>query len=146
MRSALVLAVFAGIGSFGCDTSTTADFPTPDFQVRAGERFAIRAGDLGFVAGTAGFLYVSVQSVGVDTRCPPGNNCETPGFLELTLELETSESQGAIRLQIPPDGTAVGTFQSFEIRVLEAAPPGSGARILPTDYAFLMTVSERQSP
>lgn len=139
--AALLLAV--GFSWPGCDTSTTDAFPPPDFQVRLDERFAIRAGDLGLVVGPAAFLYVSIQSVGVDTRCPPAATCADPGFLDLNLELETSESQGAIRLQIPPAATAVGTFQDFEIRILEAAPPGSATRILPTDYAFLMIVSER---
>ena len=139
--AALLLAT--GLSWPACDPSTTAAFPTPDFQVRPDERFAIRAGDLGLVTGAEGFLYVSIQSVGADSRCPPGDTCETPGLLALNLELETSESQGALRLQIPPAGMAVGTFQGFEIRVLEAAPPGSPMRILPTDYAFLMIVSER---
>lgn len=139
----LVLLLASGLSLAGCNTGTTPGFPTPDFQAPLDTRFPIRAGDLGLVTSANQFLYLSVQSIGVDTRCPPGSDCGEPGFLEVFLELETAESQGATRVQVPPSGTAVATFQGFEIRVHEAQPPGMANRILPTDYIFLMSVSLR---
>lgn len=133
----------AGLSLFGCNPGTTPGFPTPDFQAPLDTPFPMRAGDLALVAQAGQFLYLSVQSIGLDSRCPPGSTCDEPGFVELFLELETAESQGATRFQVPPNGNAVATFQGFEIRVLEAQPPGSGSRIPPTDYIFLMTVSLR---
>ena len=135
--------LLAGLGLGGCDTSATPAFPQPDFQVSAGEPFAIRAGDLGLVVSPNSYLYLSIQSLGADSRCPPEASCVEPGFLDLNLELETAETRGAIRMQVPPGGEAVATYQSFEIRVLEARPPGSPNRIPPIEYAFLMSVAER---
>lgn len=135
--------LLAALPLAGCETSATPEFPQPDFRVSAGEPFALRAGDLGLVIGADSYLYLSIQSLGADSRCPPATSCGEPGFLDLNLELETAETQGAIRLQVPPSGEAVGTYRSFEIRVLEARPPGSPTRILPTEYALLMSVAER---
>ncbi len=138
--AALLLTAFA---ASGCNSGTTPGFPAPDFQVSLGEPFALRAGNLALVTGGSDFLYLSVQTVGLDTRCPPGSACEAPGHLDLQLELETTESQGSAGFRVPPDGQAVATYRSFEIRILEVAPPGSASRILPTEYIFLLSVSRR---
>lgn len=137
------LLLLTGLALAGCNPGTTPGFPVPDFQAPLDTAFAIRAGDLGLVTGQGAFLYLSVQSIGVDSRCPPGATCDEPGVLELVLELETAESQGSTRMQISRDGHAVSTFRGFEIRVLEVQPPGAANRIPPTDYIFLMSVSLR---
>ena len=95
---------------------------------------------------SSGFIYLSIQTVGADSRCPPAATCEDPGWVELTLELETVEAQGSIGMQVNPETGAIGTFHGFEIRVLAVEPPGREARILATEYTFLMTVALRQQP
>ena len=138
------LLLLAGLVTLGCNTGTTPGaLPAPDFQAPLGTSFPLRAGDLGYVQGLNDYLYISVQSLGADNRCPPESSCDEPGFLEVFLELETSESQGAVRLQVPPSGDAVATFQGFEIRILGAAPPGQTTRIPTTEYILLITVSLR---
>lgn len=140
--SGLLLA--AGLLTLGCNTGATPGaLPAPDFQAPLNTSFPLRAGDVGYVQGQTDYLYISVQSLGADNRCPPESSCEEPGFLEVFLELETSESQGAVRMQVPPSGDAVATFQGFEIRILGAAPPGQATRIPTTEYVFLITVSLR---
>lgn len=141
VRRGLLLG--AAFVAAGCNTGTTPGFPAPDFQAGPGEPFALRAGQLALVVVGNSFLYLSIQSVGADSRCPPEAACEEPGFLDLNLELETADSQGAIPMRVPPSGQAVGTYQDFEIRILDLRPPGSPDRILPTEYAFLMSVSAR---
>ena len=142
--NALALLLLAGLAAPGCNTGATPGaLPTPDFQAPLNASFPLRAGDLGYVQGQTDYLYISVQSLGADNRCPPESSCDEPGFLEVFLELETSESQGALGMRIPPEGGAVGTFQGFEIRILGAAPPGRPTRIPPTEYVFLITVSAR---
>ena len=140
---ALGLMLAAGLAFAGCNTGTTPGLPAPDFQAPLETSFPIRVGDLGYVQSPADFLYISVLSVGADNRCPPGNTCREPGSLELALELETSVSQGSIGIQVPPSGKAVGTYQTFEIRIHEVTPPGRVGRILPTEYVFLMSVGLR---
>lgn len=141
---ALGALLLAGLLASGCNPGTTPGaYPTPDFQAPLETEFPLRAGDLGYVQGASDFLYLSVQSIGIDSRCPPESVCEEPGFLEVRLELETLESQGAAGMQIPPSGEAVVTFRGFEIRVHEVQPPGRAARIEPTEYIFLMSVSVR---
>lgn len=142
--NALGLLFIAGLLAPGCNTGATPGaLPVPDFQVPLGTPFPLRAGDVGYVQGNGDYLYISVQSLGADNRCPPESSCDEPGFLEVFLELETSESQGAIGFRVPPEGSAVGTFHGFEIRVVGAAPPGRATRIPPTDYVFLISVSAR---
>ena len=142
--NALALLFVAGLLALGCSPGTTPGLlPTPDFQVPLNTSFPLRAGDVGYVQGQNDYLYISVQSLGADNRCPPESTCEEPGFLEVFLELETSESQGALGMRVPPDGAAVGTFQGFEIRILGAAPPGRTTRIPTTEYVFLISVSAR---
>ena len=142
--NALGLLFLAGLVTLGCNTGATPGaLPAPDFQVPLGTAFPLRAGDLGYVQGLNDYLYISVQSLGADNRCPAESACDEPGFLEVFLELETSESQGAVRLQVPPSGEAVATFQGFEIRILGAAPAGRATRILSTEYILLVTVSVR---
>lgn len=141
--NALVL-LFAGLATLGCNTGATPGaLPIPDFQVPLDTSFPLRVGDVGYVQGLSDYLYISVQSLGADNRCPPESACAEPGFLELFLELETSESQGSIGMRVPPSGDAVGTFRGFEIRILGAAPPGRTTRIPTTDYVLLITVSLR---
>lgn len=141
---ALGAVLVAGLLTLGCNTGATPGaLPVPDFQAPLDTAFPLRTGDLGYVQGQNDYLYLSVQSLGADNRCPPESSCAEPGALEVFLELETSESQGAIGMRIPPDGEAVGTFQGFEIRMLGAAPPGRATRIPTTEYVFLMTVSLR---
>ena len=142
--SALRPLLIAGLLTLGCGTGTTpGSLPTPDFQAPLNTSFPLRAGDIGYVQGQNDYLYISVQSLGADNRCPPESSCDQPGFLEVFLELETSESQGAVRIQVPPSGPAVATFQGFEIRILGAAPPGQATRIPATEYVLLITVSLR---
>ena len=142
--SALGLLFAAGLSALGCNTGATPGaLPTPDFQAPLNASFPLRAGDLGYVQGQNDYLFISVQSLGADNRCPPESACDEPGFLEVFLELETSESQGAVRLQVPPSGEAVATFQGFEIRILGAAPAGRATRIPSTEYVLLITVSVR---
>ena len=130
------LLLLAGLATLGCNTGTTPGaLPAPDFQAPLDTAFPLRAGDLGYVQGLNDYLYISVQSLGSDNRCPPESSCNEPGFLEVFLELETSESQGAVGLQVPPTGDAVATFQGFEIRILGAAPPGQATRIPTTEYS-----------
>ena len=137
----LLTALFA---ASGCNPGSTPVFPSPDFGVSTGDRFPIRAGELVLVVGADNaYLYLSIQSVGADSRCPPASECEEPGFVELDLELETAETQGAVRLRAPPAGETVGTFRGFEIRVHQVVPPGSSTRIPPTEYIFQLSVSER---
>ncbi len=136
--------LLAGLLTLGCNTGATPGaLPAPDFQAPLNTSFPLRAGDVGYVQGQTDYLYISVQSLGADNRCPPESSCEEPGFLVVFLELETSESQGAVRMQVPPSGHAVATFQGFEIRILGAAPPGQATRIPTTEYVFLITVSLR---
>ena len=138
------LLLLAGFLTLGCNTGTTPGaLPTPDFQAPLDTAFPLRAGDLGYVQGQNDYLYISIQSLGADNRCPAESACAEPGFVEVFLELETSESQGAVRMHVPPEGEAVATFQGFEIRILRAAPPGRTSRIPPTEYVFLLTVSVR---
>ena len=138
------LALVAGLLTLGCNTGATPGLlPVPDFQAPLNSSFPLRAGDVGYVQGQNDYLYISVQSLGADNRCPPESSCDEPGFLEVFLELETSESQGALGMRVPPEGDAVGTFQGFEIRILGAAPPGRTTRIPTTEYVFLITVSLR---
>ena len=138
------LLLLAGLVTLACNTGTTPGaLPVPDFQVPLGTSFPLRAGDLGYVQGLNDYLYVSVQSLGADNRCPPESSCDEPGSLEVFLEVETSEAQGAVRLQVPPSGDAVATFRGFEIRILGAAPPARTTRIPPTEYVLLMSVSAR---
>ncbi len=140
--SGLLLA--AALLTLGCNTGATPGaLPAPDFQAPLNTSFPLRAGDVGYVQGQTDYLYISVQSLGADNRCPPESSCDEPGFLEVFLELETSESQGALGMRVPPAGDAVGTFQGFEIRILGAAPPGRETRIPTTEYVFLITVSLR---
>lgn len=142
--NALGLLFIAGLLAPGCNTGATPGaLPVPDFQAPLNTSFPLRAGDVGYVQGNGDYLYISVQSLGADNRCPPESSCDEPGFLEVFLELETSESQGAIGFRVPPEGSAVGTFHGFEIRVVGAAPPGRATRIPPTDYVFLISVSAR---
>ncbi len=139
-----LLLLVAGAPFVGaCNTTTTPSYPQPDFQTAPGQPFVLRAGDLALVFGSGEFLYVSVQGVGADTRCPESATCDEPGFLELRLELETSEQQGAITLSVSDGEEAVGTYRAFEIRVLDMEPPGREAQILPTEYSFLMVVNQR---
>lgn len=142
-RTAALGLLAVGLSAAGCNTGTTPGFPTPDLQAPLNTPFALRAGDLAYVQGPSSFLYLSVRSVGVDSRCPPESSCEEPGFVEVILELETLENQGSAAFQVPPAGSAVATYHSFEIRILEVQPPGSENRILPTDYAFLVSVAPR---
>jgi hypothetical protein len=143
-RRAVALGLLAaGLSAAGCNTGTTPGFPTPDLQAPLDAPFALRAGELAYVQGPSSFLYLSVRSVGIDSRCPPGTTCDEPGSLEVILELETLENQGSAAFHVPPTGSAVATYQGFEIRILEAQPPGSESRILPTDYAFLVSVALR---
>ena len=141
--ASLALLLAAGLPLAACNTGTTPGFPTPDFQASLGGGFPLRTGELALVVGDGGFLYLSIQSLGADSRCPPESTCEEPGHVDLNLELETAETQGSIRIQVPPSGEGVGTFQGFEIRVHEVQPPGRATRILPIDYVFLLSVSER---
>ena len=134
----------AGLSLAGCNTGTSPGaLPVPDFQVPLDTGFPLRAGDLGYVQGQSDYLYLSIQSIGVDGRCPAESTCEEPGFLQVIMEFETSESQGSAGMQIPPTGEAVVTFRGFEIRAHEAQPPARTTRIPPTDYIFLMSVSAR---
>ena len=126
-----------------CTPSSTPAYPTPDIQAGAGDPFPLRAGDLALVSAQGDFLYVSVQSIGLDTRCPPGAECAEPGYLLVSLELEDSTRQGAAQLAVPPSGQAVITFGAFEIQSLRVEPPGSASRILPTDYILVLRVTTR---
>lgn len=138
------LLLLAGLLAPGCNTGATPGaLPVPDFQAPLNASFPLRAGDVGYVQGQNDYLYISVQSLGADNRCPPESACDEPGFLEVFLELETSESQGAVGMRVPSSGDAVGTFQGFEIRILGAAPPGRTTRIPTTEYVFLISVSAR---
>ena len=146
VRGATALgALFAaGVLLSGCNTGTSPGaLPVPDFQVPLSTPFALRAGQLAYVQGASNYLYLSVQSIGLDDRCPPEATCDEPGFLQVIMEFETSESQGAGGLLIPANGEAVVTFQGFEIRTHEVQPPRGATRIPLIDYAFLLTVSER---
>ena len=142
--SACLLALFLS-GWVGCNTATAPTLPQPDLQVLAGTPFPLRVGDLAYVGGLNSYLYVSVQSVGIDSRCPPEETCAEPGHLELALDLETTEGQGAIVMRIPPNGQTTGTFRGFELRTFEVQPPGSASRIQPIDYVFLMIVVELEN-
>ena len=142
--AALGALLAAGLSFGACNTGTSPGAPpAPDFQAPLNTGFPLRAGDLGYVQGTSDYLYLSVQSIGVDGRCPPESTCDEPGFLQVIMEFETSESQGSAGVQIPPSGEAVVTFRGFEIRVLEVQPPARATRIPPTDYIFLISVSVR---
>ncbi len=140
---ALGVLLFAGLQVAGCSPGTTPGFPTPDFQAPLQAGFPLRAGDLGYIQGAGDFLYLSIQSVGIDSRCPPESTCDEPGFLEVVLELETAAAQGSAGMQIPPSGDAVITYRGFEIRAHEVQPPGRASRIPPSEYVFLMSVSLR---
>ena len=142
--NALGLLLVVGLSALGCNTGATPGaLPIPDFQAPLNASFPLRAGDLGYVQGQSDYLYISVQTLGADNRCPPESSCEAPGFLEVFLELETSESQGALGMRVPPEGSAIGTFQGFEIRILGAAPPARTTRIPTTEYVLLVVVSLR---
>ncbi len=141
--NAFGLLLLAGLLITGCNSGTTPGFPVPDFQVALDNPFPLRLGDLGYVQAPDGFLYLSIQSVGIDTRCPPDSTCDEPGFLEVFMELETAESQGSSAMQIPPAGDGVITYRGFEIRAHEVQPPGRAGRIPPTDYILLMSVTRR---
>ncbi len=146
MGAALLRRTLPGILlalSLGCSPSTTPAYPTPDIQANAGDFFPLRAGDLALVVIPADFLYISIQSIGLDTRCPPDTECAEPGFVIVSLELEDSTRQGAAQMLIPPSGEAVATFGAFEIRSLRVEPPGSRDRILPTDYGIVFQVVAR---
>ena len=100
------LLFLAGWWAMGCNTGATPGaLPTPDFQAPLNASFPLRAGDVGYVQGQTDYLYISVQSLGADNRCPPESACDEPGFLEVFLELETSESQGALGMRVPPRET-----------------------------------------
>ena len=142
--AALGAVLAAGLSFAGCNTGTSPGaLPIPDFQAPLDTGFPLRAGDLGYVQGQGDYLYLSIQSIGVDGRCPAEATCEEPGFLQVIMEFETSESQGSAGMQIPPSGEAVVTFRGFEIRVHEVAPLAQATRIPPTDYVLLMSVSVR---
>ncbi len=140
-RIAALLGALVLVGA--CAPSSTPTYPTPDIQALAGDPFPLRAGDLALVVVEGDFLYVSVQSIGIDSRCPPDAECAEPGHLVVTLELEDSSRQGAAQLLVPPAGDAVVTFGGFEIHALRVEPPGSATRILPTDYVFVFQVTTR---
>ena len=142
--AAAVWLLAAGASLVGaCNTGTTPAFPEPTLQAGPGQPFVLRAGDLALVLAAQDFLYVSVQGVGADTRCPATATCDEPGVLVLRLELESAEQQGAIALSVSDAEGAVGTYLGFEIRVLDMEPPGRKGQILPTEYAFLMVVNQR---
>lgn len=142
--AALGALLAAGLSFAGCNTGTSPGaLPVPDFQAPLDSGFPLRAGDLGYVQGQNDYLYLSLQSIGVDGRCPPETTCAEPGFLQVIMEFETSESQGSAGMQIPSSGEAVATFRGFEIRIHEVEPPARATRIPPTDYIFLMSVSVR---
>lgn len=138
--------LLAGLVAGGCNTSTTATLPTPDFRAAAGASFPLRAGDLGLVVGSANYLFVSLSSVGLDTRCPPAETCDSPGFLDLHLDLETRDNLGSLRLRVPESGESVGTHGAFEIRTHRVEPAGRAGPIPITDYVVEMSVSERADP
>lgn len=139
-RTLLGLAAAAVLG---CNPTTTPAYPVPDIEALPGDFFPLRAGDLALVYGSGEFLYLSVRTIGVDTRCPPDAECAEPGFVLVDLELEDTTRQGAAQLRIPPSGEAVATFGAFEIHSLQVEPPGSAERILPADYLFVLQVFQR---
>lgn len=143
VRGLAVAGLLAGPAAGGCNTSTTATLPTPDFRAATGVSFPLRAGDLGLVVGSAHYLYVSLSSVGLDTRCPPAETCDDPGFLDLHLELETRDNLGSLRLRVPESGESVGTHGAFEIRTHQVEPAGRQGPIPITDYVVEMSVRER---
>lgn len=130
----------------GCNTSATTTLPTPDFRASAGAEFPLRAGELGLIVGAANYLFISVSSVGLDTRCPPAATCEDSGFLDLNLDLETRDNLGSLRLRIPPGGETVGTYGPFEIRSHRVQPDGRTALIPLTDYVVVLSATERETP
>ncbi len=140
-RVAVLVATLSAV--LGCGPSSTPGYPAPDFQVASGDPFPLRAGDLALVAMPGDFLYVSVQSFGLDTRCPPDAVCAEPGHLVVRFELEDSSRQGSAQILAPPDGDGVATFGNFEIRSLQVEPPGRESRILPTDYVLVLQVTAR---
>ena len=135
-----------GLTLGGCNTSATPSLPTPDFRVSAGAEFLLRVGDLGLVVGAANYLFIGLGSVGIDTRCPPAETCETPGFLDLNLDIETQENLGSLRLRVPPDGASVGTYGPFEIRTHGVQPDGSADLIPLTEYVVRLSATERETP
>lgn len=141
-----LVVLTAGLTLGGCNTSATPSLPTPDFRAPAGTEFLLRAGDLGLVVGAANYLFIGLSSVGIDTRCPPGETCETPGFLDLNLDIETRENLGSLRLRVPPDGASVGTYGPFEIRTHGVQPDGSADLIPLTEYVVRLSATERETP
>lgn len=148
--AALLGGVTAGLVvvllSANCNTSATATLPTPDFRASAGASFPLRAGELGLVVGAANYLFISMSSVGLDTRCPPAETCEDPGFLDLNLDLETRDNLGALRLRVPPGGETVGTYGAFEIRTHRVEPDGRTALIPLIEYVVVLSATERETP
>lgn len=146
VRGFAAAGLLAGLAAGGCNTSTTATLPTPDFRAAAGASFPLRAGDLGLVVGSTNYLFVSLSSVGLDTRCPPAETCDSPGFLDLDLDLETRDNLGSLRLRVPESGESVGTHGAFEIRTHRVEPAGRRGPIPVTDYVVEMSVRERADP
>ena len=145
MRAGTILRIvwlaLAALLLGGCNTNSTPTFPTPDFQVPLGEAFVLRVGDLGLIAAPGQYLYLSVLTLGLDSRCPPEATCADPGFLEISFEVETAESQSSIQMRAPPEGETTRSFGDFRIRIHRVAPPGQRTRIPTTDYQFLMSVT-----
>ncbi len=125
----------------GCNTNSTPTFPAPDFRAPFGQQFVLRVGDLGLVAGPEQYLYLSVLTLGQDSRCPPEATCAEAGFLEVSFEIETTESRSSITMRVPPEADAVRSYQGFRIRIHAVVPPGQQARIPTTDYQLLMSVT-----
>ncbi len=139
------LLLLAAGGNPGCNPgAATPTFPTPNVRVGFGDPFVLRVGDLGLVAGTGSYLYLSVLSLGLDSRCPEGATCAEPGFLDVSLEVETAETRTTVRMQAPPQGEATRTFGDFEIRILRVAPEGSAERIPTVDYRLLLSVTLKE--
>lgn len=143
---AAVGLLFGAVGLLpGCNTAATPSLPAADFRAEAGVRFPLRAGELGLVIGPTNYLYVSIGSVGLDGRCAAAP-CDGPGYVELDLEVEDRERQGAVRLRIDDGGSGAGNFANFQIRAHEVAPAPRAGRIPLIDYVVVLSVSEREPP
>ena len=146
LGAAVGLLLVGGVGLLpGCNTAATPSLPAADFRAEVGVRFPLRAGDLGLVIGATNYLYVSIGSVGLDGRCL-AEPCEESGYLELALEVEDRERQGAVRLRLGGGGAVAGSFSNFEIRGHEVAPAPRAGRIPLTDYVVVLSVTEREPP
>jgi len=144
--AAVGLLLVGAVGvSPGCNTAATPSLPAADFRAEVGVRFPLRAGDLGLVIGATNYLYVSIGSVGLDGRCL-AEPCEASGYVELALEVEDRERQGAVRLRLGGAGAGAGSFSNFEIRGHEVAPAPRAGRIPLTDYVVVLSVTEREPP